>query len=136
MVDRVERQALLEAPPAEVWNALTEPGRLAGWLAERAEIDLRPGGELWLRLLDGTERRGFVEAADAPARLVLWWREAAAEGEDAEGAELTRVEIILLEAEEGTLLRVIESRPLAALGAGGPLALAGASGRTLAAARR
>jgi uncharacterized protein YndB with AHSA1/START domain len=124
MVDRVEREALLEAPRSEVWDALTEPDRLAGWLAERAEIDLRPGGDLSVRLLDGTERRGFVEAADAPARLVLWWRETEGEGED-EG-DLTRVEIVLLEAEGGTLLRVVESRPLAALGAGGPLALAGA----------
>jgi uncharacterized protein YndB with AHSA1/START domain len=125
MVDRVEREALLEAPRSEVWDALTEPDRLAGWLAEEAEIDLRPGGDLSLRLLDGTERRGFVEAADAPARLVLWWREADAE-EGGDEEDLTRVEIVLLEADGGTLLRVVESRPLAALGAGGPLALAGA----------
>jgi uncharacterized protein YndB with AHSA1/START domain len=125
MEDRVEREALLPAPRWEVWSALTEPERLAAWLADRAEVDLRPGGEVSLRLLDGGERRGFVEAVDAPARLVLWWREAA-DGDD-EG-ELTRVEIVLVEAPAGTLLRMVESRPLAALGRSAPLALAGARG--------
>jgi uncharacterized protein YndB with AHSA1/START domain len=125
MVDRVEREALLAAPPREVWSALTEPERLAAWLGDRADVDLRPGGELSVRLLDGSERRGFVEAADAPARLVLWWREAA-DGDD-EG-ELTRVEIVLVEARGGTLLRVVESRPMAALERGGPLALSSARG--------
>jgi len=122
MVDRVEREALLQAPPGEVWTALTEPEGLAAWLADRAEVDLRPGGELALRMADGSERRGFVEAADAPARLVFWWREVNEGDEDEE--ELTRVEIVLAEAPEGTVLRVVESRPLAALGRGGPLALA------------
>jgi uncharacterized protein YndB with AHSA1/START domain len=122
MVDRVEREALLQAPPGEVWTALTEPERLAAWLADGAEVDLRPGGELALRMPDGTKRRGFVEAADAPARLVFWWREVNDGGEDEE--ELTRVEILLAEAPQGTVLRVVESRPLAALGRGGPLALA------------
>ena len=125
MVDRVEREALLTAPPAEVWRALTEPQRLAAWFADRVEVDLRPGGELSLRMLDGSERHGFVEAADAPTRLVLWWREGAVEDDE---EELTRVEIVLAEAPEGTVLRVVESRPLAALGRSGPVALAGAHG--------
>src|SRR5207244_11885615 len=106
MVDRVEREALLTAPPAEVWSALTEPLRLAAWLADRVEVDLRPGGELSLRMLDGSERHGFVEAADAPTRLVLWWREGAVEDDE---EELTRVEIVLAAAPEGTVLRVGES---------------------------
>jgi uncharacterized protein YndB with AHSA1/START domain len=121
MVDRVERQAMLAAPRREVWSALTEPERLAARLADRAEVDLRPGGELSLRLLDGTWRRGFVEAADPPGRLVLWWRQ---DGDGDEEGDLTRVEIVLVEAAGGTLLRVIESRPLAALERGQPLAAA------------
>jgi uncharacterized protein YndB with AHSA1/START domain len=123
MTERVEREALLTAPRWEVWRALTEPERLADWLADEAELDLRPGGDVALRLLDGTERTGFVEAAEAPARLALWWRDP----DEEDGGELTRVEVVLSEARNGTLLRVVESRPLAALGrSAGPVALAGA----------
>jgi len=69
--------------------------------------------------------------ADAPRRLVFWW--------SAPGEEATRVEIDLDELDDGTRVRVTESRPLAILdgrdlavefdgagdGAAGPLALAG-----------
>ena len=43
---RFERR--YEATPAEVWSALTEPERLARWLAD-AELDLRVGGQYVLR---------------------------------------------------------------------------------------
>ena len=45
-----------------------------------------------------------VEEADAPRRLVFWW---SAPDEDA-----TRVEIDLDETDDGTRVRVTESRPL------------------------
>ena len=77
------------------------------------------------------ERDGFVEEAEAPRRLVFWW---SAPGEDA-----TRVEIDLDETDDGTRVRVTESRPLEILdgrdlavefglergGGAGPMALAG-----------
>jgi uncharacterized protein YndB with AHSA1/START domain len=44
-----------EAPRERVWRALSDPGELAGWLAP-AEIDLRVGGSVVLKLEDGDER--------------------------------------------------------------------------------
>jgi uncharacterized protein YndB with AHSA1/START domain len=102
-METVEREVVVGGTPEEAWRAVVE----SDWLGEDARVDPRPGGEVETR-----ERRGFVEEAEAPRRLSFWW---SAEGEDA-----TRVEIELEEREDGTLVRVVESRPLAMLDAYGP----------------
>ena len=95
---QLHREITLSAPPEDVWESLTEPD----WLGEDASIDLAPGGEV-----RAGERKGFVEEAVEPSRLVFWW------SRDEEDA--TRVEIDLEEAGDATILRVLESRPLAML---------------------
>ena len=95
---KLNREITLPASPAEVWDSLTEPA----WLGQDASIDLRPAGEVRVG-----ERAGFVEEAEEPRRLVFWWSRPE---EDA-----TRVEIDLEEADGETVLRVVESRPLAML---------------------
>ena len=40
----IEKTLELEAAPERVWTAITDPGELAQWFPDRAEIDLRPGG--------------------------------------------------------------------------------------------
>jgi uncharacterized protein YndB with AHSA1/START domain len=130
MADDVTRQTTVPTTPDDAWRSLTEPEGLAGWLGEPLELDLRPGGELRLALADGEQRHGWVEAVEPERRLAFWW---ARDGEDA-----TRVELELAPVEEGTLVTVTESRPLALLelraaelaprqgeSHGGPLALAG-----------
>jgi uncharacterized protein YndB with AHSA1/START domain len=97
-MNEVERETVVPGTPEEVWRAVVE----SDWLGEDLVIEPQPGGEL-----GGEERRGFVEEADPPRRLVFWW---GAEGEDA-----TRVEIDLEQVADGTRLRVVESRPLAVL---------------------
>ena len=105
-MDRAESEVLVPASPEETWEAITDPDQLSEWLAEDAEVELRPGGDLRIGLDDG-ERSGFVEEVDEPRRLVFWW----APDED----ESSRVEIELEPEPEGTRVRVIESRPLADL---------------------
>ena len=102
MEHAVERELVVPEPREEVWHSLTEPE----WLGENAAIDPRPAGEV-----RAGERAGFVEEADAPRRLVFWWSEP--------GDEASRVELELHDVEEGTLIRVTESRPLALLDASG-----------------
>ncbi len=94
----LNREISLPASPDVVWDSLAEPG----WLGEDASIDLRPSGEV-----RAGERRGFVEEVEEPRRLVFWWSRP---DEDA-----TRVEIELEDDDGQTLLRVVESRPLAML---------------------
>jgi uncharacterized protein YndB with AHSA1/START domain len=53
-----------------VWSALTDPSRLAGWYGE-VEGELRVGGEYRARLFaSGWEGTGRVEACEPPHRLV------------------------------------------------------------------
>jgi uncharacterized protein YndB with AHSA1/START domain len=123
MEHAVERELLVPETAEEVWDALAEPE----WLGHDASIELREAGEV-----RAGERTGFVETAEPPSRLVFWWR-------GPEDDEATRVELDLEEVDEGTRVRVVESRPLALLdvrgrdlvevlggGGGGPVALAGA----------
>ncbi len=104
MEDAVERELVVPEEPEQVWESLSEPE----WLGEDAHIELEPAGEV-----RAGERSGFVEEAEEPRRLTFWWA--------AEGEESTRVELELLpDADGGTRIRVVESRPLALLDAVGP----------------
>ncbi len=109
----VEREIRLEAPPEEVWPSLAE----GEWLGADASIDARPAGDVRCG-----DRSGFVEEVEEPRRLVFWW---SAPGEDA-----TRVEVELQEEDdgEGTVVRVVETRPLALLDLRGVDAVVGAPG--------
>lgn len=121
----VERELIVPETPEEVWRTLAEPG----WLGHDAQIELHPAGEV-----RAGERSGFVEEADEPRRLVFWW--------SAPDEETSRVELDLEETDEGTRVRVTESRPLEILSVrgrdlaveldlargSGPVASAGASG--------
>lgn len=67
---RFER--LLEFPPDEVWAALTEPARLAEWLAP-AQIAPGVDGEIALDFGEGGEESGRITAWDPPRLLVYEW---------------------------------------------------------------
>jgi uncharacterized protein YndB with AHSA1/START domain len=110
VIDETSSELTVPASAEETWDALTDPERLADWLAEDAELDLRPGGELAVRV-DDERRNGFFEEVEPPRRLVFWW------GPD--GDEPTRVEIELEPDGEDTRVRVVESRPLQVLDARG-----------------
>jgi uncharacterized protein YndB with AHSA1/START domain len=100
MSDRVQREAVLPATRERLWAQITGDG----WLAERVELDLWPGGEARFESA-GVELSGWVEEAAAPERLTFWW------ARDDEPA--TRVELALEEVdEELTRLRISETRPL------------------------
>ncbi len=59
----------------ELWSALTEPRRLARWIAE-VEGDLRPGGQFRARFTSGWQGTGRVEACEPPRRLLVLTKEA------------------------------------------------------------
>jgi uncharacterized protein YndB with AHSA1/START domain len=114
MSEQIEREMLLEATPEEVWAMVTSDG----WLADEVSLELQPGGEARFRSAREA-KSGWVEEARAPHRLAFWWT--------AEDEPATRVELTLRRAQERTLLRVVESRPLALLDVVG-IPLPGASG--------
>jgi uncharacterized protein YndB with AHSA1/START domain len=58
-----------------LWAAITDPARLAGWYA-KVEGDLRPGGEFHIYVqTDDWEGTGRVEACESPGWLVVTTRE-------------------------------------------------------------
>ncbi len=99
MNDKVERELLVEAPPEQVWEAMTGDG----WLADEVELDLRPGGDAQFRSQHQT-KVGWIEDVSAPERLTFWW--------SADGEPATRVELTLTREDGLTRLRVLETRPL------------------------
>ena len=80
----VRREIEIDAPPEEVWEAVsTEEGR-DRWLADDRDV--------------------LVEVVDAPSRLVWWWP-------DDEQDSFTRVELEIVAIPAGSRVVVVESRP-------------------------
>ena len=67
----VEREVLLDAPPEEVWEALTDPEQLEEWFANEVEFDVERGGVF--RWDDGDVRYAVVEEVDPPRRFGFRW---------------------------------------------------------------
>jgi uncharacterized protein YndB with AHSA1/START domain len=98
----------------DLWSALTDPRRLARWIAE-VEGDLRLGGQFRARFTSGWEGTGRVEVCEPPRRLLVVTKEAGKPGDQV-------IEATLTSDGEQTIL-VIEERGLpldhlAAYGAG------------------
>ncbi|MGH2465337.1 MAG: SRPBCC family protein [Candidatus Limnocylindrales bacterium] len=64
MEDRFETDA------TDLWSALTDPGRLARWIA-KVEGDLHVGGSFDAVFTSGWEGSGRVEVCDPPSRLLV-----------------------------------------------------------------
>ena len=59
----------------DLWQALTDPDRLASWYGQ-VEGDLRPGGQFRLHVEDAdSDATGGVEACEPPQRLQVMTRE-------------------------------------------------------------
>ena len=95
------KEVVLPVERDDAWAAVTQERALEAWLAERVELDLRPGGEASFTLPDGEERRGMVEEVAPGERLTFWWW--------ADGGESSRVTFELAPAVGGTLVHVIET---------------------------
>jgi uncharacterized protein YndB with AHSA1/START domain len=65
----VRMEDLFDTDPADLWDAMTDPRRLARWIAE-VDGDLRVGGVVQARFTSGWEGPGRIEACDPPHRLV------------------------------------------------------------------
>jgi uncharacterized protein YndB with AHSA1/START domain len=101
--DEVRRVVEIRAPRERVWAALTRPEELVRWFpTERAEIDLRPGGDARFDWEDSSDE-AVVDVVEPPGRLVFRWRP---KGLD---REYTTVSFTLEDAPEGTRLTLVES---------------------------
>jgi len=110
-MDVVERTLIIPATPNEVWLAVTDPGSVSDWFgAELLEWEPRAGGRVAFRDADGVVRRGVIETADEPSRLVIRWLAIEQLADGSMHATDPRVVIISLErAAEGTTLTVTDA---------------------------
>lgn len=110
----VERRLFIDAPPARVYELLTDPALLVEWMAPVADLDAQPGGSLtWTHLNGDSVIGAFVELL--PARRIVftygWEREDVGIPPGS-----TTVEIDLLPKDGGTDLRLVHR------GLAGPMA--------------
>lgn len=111
-MNEVTRQVVLPAPPARVWEALSDPEKLSWWFGAEVSIEVRSRGRATFRWPDGTERIAVVETAEAPRLLVFRWLPFQRLGRGATRQAVPgRVRIALEPHEGGTLLTVVESTP-------------------------
>lgn len=54
----------------DLWSAVTDPRRLARWIAE-VDGDCRPGGRVHARFTSGWDGPGRIDVCQAPHRLVV-----------------------------------------------------------------
>ena len=114
----VTRTVDLDAVVDDVWQAVTTPELLSGWLEGEVDLDVRPGGDGTIVEPDGTVRRMRIEEVRPCQRLALqWWPE------DGSGPAST-VELDLHPTPGGTRLVVTETlaarRPVPASAASAP----------------
>jgi uncharacterized protein YndB with AHSA1/START domain len=69
----ITREIELDAPPEEVWRALTDPDELEQWFANDVELEPEVGGEGTFRWDDGDERHAVVEEVDPERRFAFTW---------------------------------------------------------------
>jgi uncharacterized protein YndB with AHSA1/START domain len=98
------KDVVLPVDGDEAWAAVTEEEALEAWLAERVELDLRPGGDASFTLPGGEERRGMVEEVAVGERLTFWWWI-----DSDPPAQSSRVTFELAPAVGGTRIRVTET---------------------------
>jgi uncharacterized protein YndB with AHSA1/START domain len=108
----IQREILIEAPVQTVWAMVTEPSQLAGWFADAAEVDLRPGGEGTLVFDDRAANqkatvRLRVQTIEPPHTFTFRWDYPAGAQPDESNSLL--VEFSLTEESGNTRLRVTES---------------------------
>lgn len=72
----IRRQISIAATPRAVWNALTTPEGLSGWLGTDARVDARPGGRFVLKVPqdgDAVEEAGLLHVFRPTAKLEITW---------------------------------------------------------------
>jgi uncharacterized protein YndB with AHSA1/START domain len=108
--DRIEREITIAAPVERVWAVLTQPEHVGVWFGTGApaQIDLRPGGTLAFDHGESCDYLGLIVAIDPPRSFSFRWA-AVYPGVVASEENSTLVEFTLEPAEDGTLLRVVES---------------------------
>ena len=106
--DSIVRETVVAAPVKRVWEVLTQAAYVGRWFgADKAEIDLRPGGSFVMPWAEHGVGLARVERVEEPNLFSFRW--ALEPGVEPKPGEETLVEFTLAEKGDGTLLKVVES---------------------------
>jgi uncharacterized protein YndB with AHSA1/START domain len=106
MLDCVTREIVVSAGVEQVWTALTDPGRVAQWFGDSAEIDLRVGGPVRFTWPAGEVSKGAVTAVEPMTTFAFSWD---VFGTIVDPSLFTQVEFRLRPVDGGTSVRVLET---------------------------
>jgi uncharacterized protein YndB with AHSA1/START domain len=114
-LSRVEHEVRIAARPETVFAYFTDPVKLVTWMGLEATLDPRPGGVCRVKFSEEATMLGSFRELDPPHHLALTW------GWEQElfgtGPQSTLVEVSLLPADDGTIVRLAHQRlPTAATG--------------------
>ena len=104
--DRIERTLQLTHPPEKVWAALTTADGLGTWFGNRAEVDLRVGGQARLAWDSGDTATLTIERVEPPRVFAYSWP---IYGLPADDPRRTYVEFTLEPTDAGTTLTMVET---------------------------
>jgi uncharacterized protein YndB with AHSA1/START domain len=105
--DPITASVRIAAPPDVVFPYFTDPALVTKWLADTADLDARPGGDVCL-VVDGNPARGQFVEVDPPHRVVFTW---GIEGNQDLPPGASTVELVL-EAEGGDTVVTLTHRGL------------------------
>ena len=118
---QTELHTVLDAPPDDVWHAITDPESLGDWLGADVDLSVEVGSAGRVIDEDGTVREVLVTEVDAGRSVGWhWW--------DDRGG-LSWVRITLEPTGPGTLVRVVEIPVGVGATGTGPSATASVAGR-------
>lgn len=114
VLDRIDREIEIQAPPDRVWRALTTAADLAAWFKVAVEGEIAPGAEVWMTSTQsGYEGMRFVVRVvemTAPRRFVWQWHPGAVDpAVDYSREPWTTVTFTLQPSDKGTRLTVAET---------------------------
>ena len=75
-VAAIDRQLDFRASPERLWRALTDGGELASWFGQRAQLDLRAGGDGWLEFEGYGRVPVRIDVFEPVTRLSWRWGDA------------------------------------------------------------
>jgi uncharacterized protein YndB with AHSA1/START domain len=106
--DSIVREIVVAAPVERVWEVLTRAEYVGRWFgADKAEIDLRPGGSFVMEWAEHGTGYARVERVEEPDLFSFRW--GIEPGAEPVPGEETLVEFTLSPQDDGTRLRVVES---------------------------
>jgi uncharacterized protein YndB with AHSA1/START domain len=104
--DRIERTLQLNHPPERVWQALTTAEGLGTWFGNKAEVDLRVGGQATLAWDSGDTATLTIERVEPPRVFGYSWPVSGLPEGD---PRRTYVEFTLEPTSAGTTLTMVET---------------------------